>query len=273
MRHQKISPAAALVLVCAALAGAACSKSSPPEPEPVVKDPQATPASSTLPTAAKGAELRTGAGSAPNKKAGDDPLDGVFTLADATKNVGGSGALIATLDTSEGKLSCKLLEDKAPITVANFVGLAQGTRTWKDPSGTWVNKPAYDGTTFHRIIKGFMIQGGDARGNGSGEPGYVIPDELWPGAAHDRAGLLCMANRGPNTNGAQFFITDEAAPHLDRSYTIFGECTPVDTIHKIASVPVDGESPRTKVTIRSVKIAREKPGPVTGAKGDAGGGK
>ena len=89
-----------------------------------------------------------------------------------------------------------------------------------------MNKPAYDGTSFHRIIKGFMIQGGDAKGNGSGEPGYVIKDELWEGAKHDRAGLLCMANRGPNTNGAQFFITDAAAAHLDTSYTIFGECAP-----------------------------------------------
>jgi peptidyl-prolyl cis-trans isomerase A (cyclophilin A) len=188
----------------------------------------------------------------------DDPLKGQFSLADATKDLPGKGPLVANIKTSQGDLRCKLLDDKAPITVANFIGLATGKRTWKDPSGAWVNKPAYDGTTFHRVIKGFMIQGGDAKGTGSGEPGYVIPDEVWDGARHDRAGLLCMANRGKNTNGAQFFITDEAAAHLDGGYTIFGECTPIDVVHKIASVPVAGESPKETVKIQSVKIVRDK---------------
>jgi peptidyl-prolyl cis-trans isomerase A (cyclophilin A) len=203
----------------------------------------------------------------PPKTKSADPLDGKFTLADATSDIKGSGGLVATIDTSKGKLTCSLFEDKAPITVANFVGLASGKRTWKDPtSGQWVNKPAYDGTVFHRIIKGFMIQGGDAKGNGMGEPGYVIPDELWPGGTHDRAGLLCMANRGPNTNGAQFFITESDGPsvkNLDNlhSYTIFGECTPVDTIHTIASVETShpGDRPLVPVTINSVKVARANP--------------
>jgi peptidyl-prolyl cis-trans isomerase A (cyclophilin A) len=157
-----------------------------------------------------------------------------------------------------GSLACKLFDDKAPNTVANFVGLARGVRPWKDPSDDWVKRPAYDGTTFHRIIKGFMIQGGDPKGNGTGEPGYVIKDELWTGAKHDRAGLLCMANRGHDTNGAQFFITDEAAAHLDNNYTIFGECSPVTTVHEIAATPVRGSSPVTPVTIKSVTVAREK---------------
>ena len=175
----------------------------------------------------------------------------------------GTGALVATIDTSKGKLTCKLYDDKAPLTVANFVGLSTGKRAWLDPSsGQWVNKPAYDGTTFHRIIKDFMIQGGDPKGDGSGEPGYVFPDELWTGGAHDRAGLLCMANRGANTNGSQFFITDSDGPsvkNLDRmhSYTIFGECSPVDAIHAIAGVPTDPrDKPLTPVTINSVKVAR-----------------
>jgi len=192
-----------------------------------------------------------------------DPLDGKWTLADATKDLKGTGALVATIDTSKGKLTCKLYDDKAPLTVANFVGLSTGKRAWLDPSsGQWVNKPAYDGTTFHRIIKDFMIQGGDPKGDGSGEPGYVFPDELWTGGAHDRAGLLCMANRGANTNGSQFFITDSDGPsvkNLDRmhSYTIFGECSPVDAIHAIAGVPTDPrDKPLTPVTINSVKVAR-----------------
>jgi peptidyl-prolyl cis-trans isomerase A (cyclophilin A) len=186
----------------------------------------------------------------------DDPLHGNFSLADATQGVSGSGPLVATIDTDLGKLDCTLYEDKAPITVANFVGLARGTRPWKDPDGKWVKKAAYDGTIFHRIIKGFMIQGGDPRGNGSGEPGYVIPDEIWENALHDRPGLLCMANRGPNTNGAQFFITDARAPHLDRGYTIFGECAPEEMVHTIAGVDVMGERPKTPPKIKSIKVHR-----------------
>jgi peptidyl-prolyl cis-trans isomerase A (cyclophilin A) len=187
----------------------------------------------------------------------DDPLNGKFSLDDATKGLPAGKQIVATMETSLGNLECKLFDDKAPITVANFVGLARGVRPWKTPEGTWEKKPAYDGTIFHRIIKGFMIQGGDAKKNGSGEAGYVIPDEVWPGAAHDRAGLLCMANRGPNTNSAQFFITDASAPHLDKGYTIFGECGPVETVHKIASVEVRGERPTTQVDIKKITVTRK----------------
>ncbi|MDB5214834.1 MAG: Peptidyl-prolyl cis-trans isomerase [Myxococcaceae bacterium] len=188
----------------------------------------------------------------------DDPLKGSFTLADATKNVKGSGALSAKIETSLGTMQCRLFDDKAPVTVANFIGLATGERTWKDPNtNKWVNKPAYDGTTFHRVIKGFMIQGGDPLGSGAGEPGYVIKDEIWDGGKHDRIGLLCMANRGPNTNGAQFFITEESRPSLDGKYTIFGECAPAQVVHDIAKVPTGpSDKPQTPVTIKSVKISR-----------------
>jgi peptidyl-prolyl cis-trans isomerase A (cyclophilin A) len=188
----------------------------------------------------------------------DDPLKGNFSLADATKNLKGTGALTAKIETSLGTVSCRLYDDKAPVTVANFIGLATGERTWKNPStGTWGNKPAYDGTTFHRVIKGFMIQGGDPKGNGSGEPGYVIKDEIWEGAKHDRTGLLCMANRGHDTNGAQFFITEEPKASLDGNYTIFGECAPTQLIHDIAKVPTGpSDRPETPVIIKSVKIAR-----------------
>jgi peptidyl-prolyl cis-trans isomerase A (cyclophilin A) len=182
----------------------------------------------------------------------------VFTLAAATAGLPASGPLGATIKTSKGELRCKLLDDKAPVAVANFVGLARGTRPFKD-RGRWVTRSAYDGTTFHRIIKGFMIQGGDPQGTGRGEPGYVFKDELWtgPGSKHDRPGLLCMANRGPDTNGMQFFITDAAAPHLDRSYTIFGECSPVSVVHAIASVAVDpGDRPQDEVSIEAVIITR-----------------
>ena len=239
-------------------------KSNPPELEPQ-KDPDTTttttgtapakvaPKNDPTPKNEPAARVDPG-----GKKS--DPLDGKWTLADATKDLPGKGPIVAKIDTSKGVLQCKLLDDKAPVTVANFIGLATGKRAWKDPaSGQWVNKPAYDGTGFHRIIKGFMIQGGDAKGNGSGEPGYVIKDELWEGAKHDRAGLLCMANRGPNTNGAQFFITDAAAAHLDTSYTIFGECAPVEVVHDIAGVPTGmADKPQTPVTIKTVTISRDE---------------
>src|SRR5262249_48314064 len=116
----------------------------------------------------------------------DDPMRGKFTLNDALQGLRGRGKILATIETSLGSIECELFADRAPNTVANFVGLARGTRPWKTPSGKWVRQPAYDGTTFHRVVKGFVIQGGDPTGNGSGEPGYVVPDELWEGAKHDR---------------------------------------------------------------------------------------
>ena len=249
-----------LVLTSATLVVLAACKSEPePEPRAVRADPQ-------------GSAAGGGAGAVPVKPKGphavpispDDPRHGVFTLADALDGVTGQGDLTATITTSHGNLTCKLFEDKAPITVANFAGLARGTRPWKDPkTGSWVTRPAYDGTQFHRIIKGFMIQGGDAKGDGSGGPGYVIPDELWDGAKHDRAGLLCMANRGPDTNGAQFFIMDEAASHLDKSYTILGECGPVPIVHMIAAVPTGpGDKPASPVVIKSIAISRGPAGAV-----------
>lgn len=184
-----------------------------------------------------------------------DPEKGEFTLEEATKGLPKEGHLVAELDTGKGKLTCKLYDDKAPITVANFVGLARGLRPWKK-DGKWVKEPLYDGTPFHRVIPGFMIQGGDPEGTGAGGPGYVIPDEIWENAHHDRAGLLCMANRGKNTNGSQFFIMDGAAPHLDRGYTIFGECQPETVIKAIAGVERRGDRAKDPVKLNKVTIKR-----------------
>ena len=231
-------------------------KTAPAEPSASEQTQAAAPTQPQPPPNAKGPAAIPTAG---------DPLGGKWSLADATKEITGRGALLATLDTNHGKITCKLYEDKAPVTVANFVGLATGKRTWRNPSGEWVNTPAYNGTTFHRVIKNFMIQGGDAAGTGRGQPGYTIPDELWSGGTHAKPGLLCMANAGPNTNGAQFFITEadsDSTRNLDglHSYTIFGECTPLDVIHDIAGVPKDrGDKPLTPVTINTVTVAREKP--------------
>jgi peptidyl-prolyl cis-trans isomerase A (cyclophilin A) len=190
-----------------------------------------------------------------------DPIGGKFSLADATAGLAGKGKLRASIDTGYGKLECALYEDKTPNTVANFVGLARGLRPfWDAKARAWVKRPLFDGTSFHRTIADFMIQGGDHIGDGTGQVGYVIADEL-VGLKHDRAGLLCMANRGPNTNGGQFFITDAAAPHLTQmnTYTIFGECTPESVIHRIARAPradPHSERPDPVVPIRKVAITR-----------------
>ena len=249
------------VLVSSAIA-LACKSESPPEP--AHRDPATTGATTVVASATSAPATDLG-GAGPGRRphqvpvSPDDPQQGVWTLSDAVAGMPGDGGgdLLATITTSNGTMTCKLYDDKAPITVANFVGLARGKRPWKDgKTSTWVTRPAYDGTTFHRIIKGVMIQGGAAAGTCAGDPGYVIPDELG-GGKPDRPGLRGMANRGADTNGAQFFITDALAAHLDRGYTIFGECKPEATVHAIASVPTGpGDRPLTPVTIRTIRITR-----------------
>jgi peptidyl-prolyl cis-trans isomerase A (cyclophilin A) len=144
--------------------------------------------------------------------------------------------IYATFQTSMGDIVVKLMPQKAPRTVENFVGLAEGTKEWTDPkTGQKVKRPLYDGTVFHRVISQFMIQGGDPLGDGTGGPGYRFGDEIGPDNRFDRPGLLAMANAGPNTNGSQFFITEVPTPHLDRGHTIFGEAVKgQDLVAKIA---------------------------------------
>jgi len=132
----------------------------------------------------------------------------------------------AIIDTTAGKLTCTLFPDKAPIGVANFIGLAEGTKDWISPV-THQKKhgvPLYDGTIFHRVIPDFMIQGGDPAGNGTGDPGYQFKNEVSPDLKFDRPGRLAYANAGPDTNGSQFFITEVPYPSLNGGYTIFGQC-------------------------------------------------
>ena len=130
------------------------------------------------------------------------------------------------MDTSMGRITCQFFQKQAPKAVANFIELANGTKDWTDPTTKKVqhHKPLYDGTTFHRVIPEFMIQGGDPTGTGMGDPGYTFDDEFDPNLNFDVAGRLAMANRGPNTNGSQFFITEQAYDSLNQHYTIFGQC-------------------------------------------------
>jgi peptidyl-prolyl cis-trans isomerase A (cyclophilin A) len=189
-----------------------------------------------------------------------DPQGGKFGLDEALAGLPGKGRLVARIRTDLGTLECTLFEQETPNTVANFVGLARGLRSYYHiRQGAWLKQPIYDGSNFHRVLPGFMIQGGDYLGNGSGRLGYMIPDEVVPTRKHDRAGQLCMANRGPNTNEAQFFVTDGPAPHLDGGYTIFGQCSPESVVYKIARVPQSGpplNRPLTDVRIESVRIER-----------------
>ena len=161
--------------------------------------------------------------------------------------------------TTEGNFTIRLFDQDAPKTVENFVGLAEGTKDWTDPrTNQKVNQPYYDGTIFHRVIDGFMIQGGDPLGQGIGGPGYNFADEFTPKLRHSKAGILSMANRGPNTNGGQFFITLGPTPHLDDRHTVFGEVVEgLDVVQKIGKTRTgDRDRPVTDVVIQQVKIER-----------------
>ena len=164
----------------------------------------------------------------------------------------------ALFTTSEGNFTVRLFEKEAPKTVANFIGLAEGTKEWTDPrTNEKVKKPYYNGLTFHRVIAGFMIQGGDPLGTGTGGPGYKFADEFNPSLRHTKAGILSMANAGPNTNGGQFFITLGPTPHLDNHHTIFGEVTQgMNVVEKIGSTKTSGDKPVKPITM-SVKIERK----------------
>ena len=160
--------------------------------------------------------------------------------------------LYALIQTSKGKITVQLFYNRVPITVSNFVGLAEGSKSWRDPvTGKSINKRYYDGLSFHRVIKNFMIQGGDPLGNGTGGPGYTFQDEFHPELKHNKPGILSMANAGVNTNGSQFFITHVSTPHLDNKHSVFGEV--VEGMNVVNSIE-KGD------LIESVNIIREGKG-------------
>jgi peptidyl-prolyl cis-trans isomerase A (cyclophilin A) len=173
----------------------------------------------------------------------------------------------AVIDTTMGRITCKLYDKEAPITVANFVGLADGTKDWTDPKTLkkMHHQPYYDGTTFHRVIPNFMIQGGDRMGDGTGDPGYFFQDEIDTSLTFDKPGILAMANAGPGpsgggTNGSQFFITDTEVPQLNGKHTIFGQCDAHSALLVASIARVERNSsdkPLTAVVINHVYIVRE----------------
>jgi cyclophilin family peptidyl-prolyl cis-trans isomerase len=173
----------------------------------------------------------------------------------AAQAASATGEPTAVFDTTVGTLRCKLFEKETPTTVMNFIGLANGTREWKNPVSHVTKKgvPLYDGTIFHRVIPNFMIQGGDPAGNGTGDPGYKFNDEFVSSLTFDRPGRLAMANSGPNTNGSQFFITEAPTPHLNGRHTIFGQCDDASMVlvKQIARMAID---PRNDRPFHPVKI-------------------
>jgi peptidyl-prolyl cis-trans isomerase A (cyclophilin A) len=165
-------------------------------------------------------------------------------------------------DTSMGRLTCQLFSKEAPQTVASFIGLATGSKTWTDPATQKpvTGKPFYDGTTFHRVIPGFMIQGGDRLGDGTGDAGFYLPDEISPALRFDVPGRLAMANSGPGTDGSQFFITEDEKPELNGHYTIFGQCDAHSVLLAASIARVERnaqDKPVTPVVLNKVTIVPE----------------
>jgi len=186
-----------------------------------------------------------------------------LTLWSQAKPAAAAAGPSAVIDTTAGKLTCTLFPDKAPIGVANFTGLADGSKDWTSPI-THAKKhgvPLYDGTIFHRVIPNFMIQGGDPMGTGTGDPGYQFKNETSPDLKFDRPGRMAYANAGPGTNGSQFFITEVAYASLNGGYTIFGQCdeASVTLVKQIARMGRDSnDRPYKPVKINHITVSGGK---------------
>jgi len=179
-----------------------------------------------------------------------DPQAGDFTLDEAVAGMTTDGELVAEIGTDFGTLFCDLYADRTPRTVANFIGLVRGTRAWWDArAGQWVNRPYYRGLTIHRAIPDYIVQGGDYLGDGTGTVGYTIPYEPHETLRHDQRGTLALATLdGPDSGGAQIYITDGPAPQLDGTATVFGHCIPEDLVSQIARLPQTGSPDNRPLT-------------------------
>jgi len=235
-----------LVLTLALGSGSALAQS-----QPAPTQPQAAPSPSTPPAPPQ----------TPSTPASDALPDAPSAASQAKAPVTPTGPT-AVIDTTMGRLTCKLYDTQAPVTVANFIGLSDGSKDWTDPKTLQKvhGQPFYNGTTFHRVIPGFMIQGGDKLGDGRGDPGYLFKDEFDPTLTFDEPGRLAMANSGPSTNGSQFFITEAPVQQLDGKHTIFGQCDS-HTVLLVSSIARVGvaltEKPNTPVVINKITIVRD----------------
>jgi peptidyl-prolyl cis-trans isomerase A (cyclophilin A) len=250
--------------VLACLLALACNsrseKAAPPHKAPPAKTPQdgATKIEPVTPDGGKPGGATPDGGGAQYDDPKADPEKGEFTMEEALAGLSGSGKLSAKVETSMGDIECQLLPEIAPNTVANFVGLARGTRAFYDlKTGKWTKRPFYDGLIFHRVIPEFMIQGGDPRGTGREGPGYNLKDEFTMKVLFDHGGVMAMANKGiPDSAGSQFFITETAYTSLNGKYAVFGECKNVDVVKKIARAPQGAEPdrPEPEIQIKHIEI-------------------
>ena len=232
--------------------------SAPSEGSPAAKPPGDQPLTNAAPSATPPPTTPPPVANTP-PPSGDDVRPPVAAdLAEYSKDLKGNGKMVATFDTTMGTIHCELYPEKAPMTVANFVGLATGKKPWLNPKTGTIEKgkPFFDGLIFHRVIADFMIQGGDPLGVGRGGPGYQFGDEVNNGLTM-QLGTLAMANAGPGTNGSQFFITEVAPEHLNGKHTIFGQCKELDLVKQIARVPQDaGNKPNTPIVMNRVTISK-----------------
>ncbi len=266
-RAMRIETLIASLVVCASVTG--CEHKSP-------HDDQGQPSGKNPWNDSNGKAPAAGSGAAMSKPATPPPATPTDTgapagdvrpptkddLATYTADIKGSGPLTATIDTSMGTFHCELFPNSAPVTIANFIGLATGKKPWLNPKTGTVEKgkPFYDGLTFHRVIPQFMVQGGDPTGTGTSGPGYQFDDEIDPSLTM-KEGTLAMANAGSRgghgTNGSQFFITEIAPTWLNGKHTIFGQCKEVDLVKKITAVDKGpGDKPKTDVVITKVTISK-----------------
>lgn len=242
----------ALAITPAAAQTATPSKPAPATPKPTTAKPTAKPAQPTAKPAAPTSK--------PAAPAATTAKPAVPAVSAAKHGPG----VYAHITTNHGAMIARLFDKDVPRTVENFVGLAEGKKPWRNPrTKTMVRRPYYNNLTFHRIMSGFMIQGGDPEGTGVGGPGFTFADEFTPKLRHSKAGILSMANSGPNTNGGQFFITLAPTPWLNDRHSVFGELVEgVDTLMAIGKVPTNGKGgnppnkPLKPVIIKSVRIER-----------------
>lgn len=217
-----------------------------------------TPASTDEETVAAAAEQDASANEAEKAEKAEPPK--ASDLARFTADIQGSGALTAAIETTLGVIECELYEERAPLTVTNFVGLATGKKSWMDPQSGELryDQPFYEGVEFHRVIPNFLIQAGDRTGTGSSGPGYTISDEFDDELRHDDSGVLSMANKGkPDSGGSQWFITQTAIPHLDKRHSVFGKCKDLDVVKKIARVPAGPQNrPKDPPKIKRITFSR-----------------
>jgi peptidyl-prolyl cis-trans isomerase A (cyclophilin A) len=259
MTRWLLSVLVASVLIVAPASAQTASQAKPAQTTPAPTSKPPAPTAKPTPGQKPAAPTQKPAPATPTAKPAAPPA-AAAAAAPAVSAVKHGPGIYAHITTTQGVMTARLFQKEVPRTVENFVGLAEGSKSWRNPrTNAMVKRPYYTNLTFHRVIPGFMIQGGDPLGTGTGGPGFAFPDEFHPKLRHSKAGILSMANSGPNTNGGQFFITLVPTPHLDNRHSVFGELVEgMDVLAAIGKVPTmkANNRPVKPVIIRTVRIER-----------------